>query len=104
MRTRSERPEGVITPDRALAIAREVVAHVAPGIEFVVLEDATVEKDYGWIFRFTTRRYLETKDPGALVPGTGPLVVERDGGAPVFLASSVCPEKAIAEYERRRRG
>ena len=69
----------------------------------MVLEEQTVEKDYGWIFQFTTRRYLETSDPGALVPGTGPLVVEKEGGATAFLATSVCPEKAIEEYERRRR-
>jgi hypothetical protein len=103
MKEGSRKPEGAITPERALAIAREVVAHVAPGVELVVLEDRTLEKDYGWIFQFTTRRYLETSDPGAMVPGTGPLVVEREGGAPVFLATSVCPEKAIEEYERRRR-
>jgi hypothetical protein len=98
------KPRGAITPQRALAIARESIAHLAPGIELVVLENETVEKDYGWVFRFTTRRYLETKDPGALVPGTGPLIVEREGGATAFLASSVCPERAIEEYERRRRG
>jgi immunity protein 35 of polymorphic toxin system len=96
-------PGGIITPERALAIARESIAHLAPGIEFVVLEEQTIEKDYGWIFQFTTRRYRETHDPGALVPGTGPLVVERDSGATAFLATSVCPEKAIEEYERRRR-
>jgi hypothetical protein len=103
MKEASSKPQGAITPERALAIAREVIGQVAPGIEFVVLEDETLEKDYGWIFRFTTRRYLETRDPGALVPGTGPLVVEKEGGAPVFLATSVCPAKAIEEYERRRR-
>ena len=79
-------------------------AQVAPGEDFVALEDRTIEKDYGWIFQFTTRRYLETNDPGAQVPGTGPLVVEKEGGAPVFLATSVPPERVIAEYERRRRG
>lgn len=103
MTNRSLKPEGAITPERALAIARESIAHLAPGIELVVLEDETVERDYGWVFRFTTRRYLETNDPSTLVPGTGPLVVEREGGATAFLAASVCPERAIEEYERRRR-
>ena len=60
-------------------------------------------QDYGWIFQFTTRRFVETRDPGTLVPGTGPLVVEKEGGATAFLATSVCPERAVEEYERRRR-
>ena len=103
MKDRSARPAGPLTPERALEIARDSIAHLVPGIEFVVLQHETLEKDYGWIFRYTTRRYLETKDPGTLVPGTGPLVIEKDSGATAFLSTSVCPEKAIEEYERRRR-
>ena len=99
----SRPPEGTITHERALAIAREAILHLSPGHEFVILEEQTVEKDYGWIFQFTTRRFLETRDPGTLVPGTGPLVVEKEGGATAFLATSVCPERAVEEYERRRR-
>jgi hypothetical protein len=103
MTNRSPSPGRAISPERALAIARESIANLAPGIEFVILEDETLEKDYGWVFRFTTRRYLDTSDPNALVPGSGPLVVEKEGGATAFLATSVCPERAIEEYERRRR-
>jgi hypothetical protein len=36
----------------------------------------------------------------AAIPGAGPLVVLREGGAATFLSTSVPPDKAIAEYEK----
>jgi hypothetical protein len=96
-------PPEPITKERALQIARKALSELKPGTEFVILEDKTVEKEFGWVFLYSTKKYLETGDPKTLVPGTGPLVVERLGGGRQFLATSVPPPKAIEEYERRWR-
>ncbi len=54
------------------------------------------------LFHYTTKRFLETGDRNALVPGIGPLVVERDSGKATFLSTSVHPTVALTEYERMR--
>jgi len=89
-----------ISKPRAFEVARKALSELKPGTEFVILDDKVVEKDFGWVFLYTTRAYLETQDPRTLVPGAGPLVVERQGGGTRFLSTSVPPAKAIEEFEK----
>jgi hypothetical protein len=96
-------PKEAITKERALGIARKALSELKPGTEFVIHEDRTVEKEFGWAFIFSPRKFLESGDPKTLVPGAGPLVVERLGGGTQFLPTSVPPDKAVEEYERRWR-
>ena len=95
---------GPITRERALEIARAAIAPLKKGTEFVLLEEETVEHDWGWVFRYGTREFAKTRDARDLVPGVGPFVVEKADGAVTFLSTSVPPARAVAEYERRRQG
>lgn len=88
-----------IDANQAAAIAAREIKRVGPTHDFVILEDQTEERPFGWVFVYVPRRYLETRSPNDLVPGNGPLVVERDGKV-AFLTTSVPPPIAIAEYER----
>jgi hypothetical protein len=87
-----------VTKERALEIARKAVAEMKPEATFVVLEKETVEKPFGWVFFYEPK--AAATDPGAVVPGAGPLVVHRHDGSTAFLSSSVPPDVAIAEYEK----
>lgn len=89
-------PLPVATKAQALKIARNALAALVPGTTFVVLEDKTVEKPFGWVFFYEPK----SKEPGAGVPGNGPLVVLREDGTTTFLSTSVPPDEAIAEYEK----
>jgi Immunity protein 35 len=95
-------PEGPITRERATEIAREAISGLKKGTEFVLDEQRTIEKEWGWVFGFCTKEYLESRSPMHIVPGTGPLVVEKADGDFSFLSTSVPPNVAVAEYERRR--
>lgn len=99
----SENPHGKITQLEARAIASGAVHHQNPSAGFVILDDKTVDRDFGWVFSYVPQRYLETRDPGDLLPGYGPLVVLRENGAIVFLPTSVAPARAIEEFERHWR-
>ncbi len=96
-------PGEPITKDKALEIAKKAVAEFKPGTEFVIHEDKTLEKEFGWVFFYSPKAFLESKDPRTLVPGAGPLVVERLGGGTQYLTTSVPPERAVKEFERRWR-
>lgn len=90
-----------VTKARALEIARKLVAELSDQHDFVILEDKTVERPFGWVFFYTTRQYLETGDRKYLVPGAAPLVVHRADGSTEHLATSVPPARAIEIYEKR---
>lgn len=91
--------------DRAQAteIARRTIAAAPDGPELALMEEKTVEREFGWVFFYTTKRYLETKDPNHLKPGNAPLVVERADGRTEYLGTSVPPPVAIDLHEARWR-
>jgi hypothetical protein len=95
-------PEGPITSERAAEIAREAISGLKEGTTFVLIEEGTIEKDWGWVFSFNTEAYRKSGSPMDIVPGTGPLVVEKADGSYSFLSTSIPPQVAITEYERRR--
>lgn len=88
---------------QAESIATRVMHDSKPEANFVILSGQTLERDFGWVFFFTTRRYQETQDPGDLVPGAGPIVVLRKTGTATFLPTSVPPPVAIDRFEAQWR-
>jgi Immunity protein 35 len=86
------------TFDQAVRIATGKLA-AEPEYHFVILPDKTEEHTFGWVFYYVPRRFQETGDFSYLVPGTGPLIVNRDGSS-LFATSSVTPKLAVEEYER----
>ena len=99
--SKSPDPQVSLTRQQALEVAKKTLAEQPHGDEYVIQEGNTVERPFGWVFFYDTRKYIETKDPAYIRPGNGPLVVERSGGATAFLPTSVPPNVAIEEYEKR---
>lgn len=96
-------PSGPITKEKGIEIAKKALTELKPGTEFVILEDRTLEKDFGWVFLYSPKAFIETKDPRTLVPGAGPLVVLKADGSTQYLSTSVHPDRAVKEFERRWR-
>jgi hypothetical protein len=90
-----------LTKKEALEIAKKSVAQLREGTDFAIQESDTVEKPFGWVFFYNTKKFIETGDPKYIRPGNGPLVVERLGGNTTFLSTSLPPAKAIEEFERQ---
>lgn len=89
--------------DRATATTL-VTQHInadyhVPGDELVVLDEETLEKDYGWVFFYTSRQYLETGDFQYMLGGNGPLIVDRFDGSLTELGTALPTEDYIAQYE-----
>jgi hypothetical protein len=86
---------------RAVEIARKVAAELPGHHDFVVMDDRTVERPFGWVFFYAPRQYVLTGNRDYLVPGAAPLVVHRADGSIEHLATSVHPARAIEIYEKR---
>jgi hypothetical protein len=68
------------------------------GGSFVLIPHLTVEKEYGWVFFFQTKKYMETKDPMDSLMGWGPhLFIIEDGS--ILGLSGVYWEDRLAHYD-----
>jgi hypothetical protein len=66
--------------------------------QFVVLDDETIERPWGWVFFFTTRGWL-SGDERYLVAGNGPILVNRHTSEVRHLLTARSIAVQLAEYE-----
>jgi hypothetical protein len=57
---------------------------------------------HGWIFFYTSREYLETREISAMVTGNGPIIVEKSDGSITQLGTARPFEDYLKEYEIKR--
>lgn len=96
----------MIDRNQAAEIARREVARTpAPaGDRFVLLEDKTLEKPFGWVFFHTSERYRQTRDLRHAVPGNAPLIVDREDGSVHTTGTGRPLQFYLDRYERERGG
>ena len=87
----------------AIRVAVHYANTIAPGHEFVELPKQSAEHWFGWVVFVVPQKYLQTGDAGELVPGISAFVVEHHPRQIIALPSSVPFERALAEYERRKK-
>ena len=68
--------------------------------DFIVMNDKTKEYEFGWVFFYAPRRAIEERNKNFMVPGAGPIAVNRDGHL-YELGTSVPPAQAIETYLRQ---
>jgi hypothetical protein len=51
---------------------------------FVIMREAIMEFEYGWIFPYQTTKSLKTRDPMHLLGGNGPIIVNKLDGT-IFI-------------------
>ena|SRR5438309_510488 len=81
-------------------IAHEYIQSILEDVSMPIeiLEDQTIEKPYGWIFFYQSKRYLDTKAITDMLVGNGPILVEKSGKA-ILLPSAIPPDEALRRYE-----
>lgn len=68
--------------------------------EIVIVDESTIEKDWGWVFFYTSRKWQETQELRYAIAGNAPLIVEKKSGK-LFPTGTAFPvEQYIANYER----
>jgi hypothetical protein len=82
---------------RSLVLGQLSVIPVAfPDDAWIILDEHTIERPWGWVFFFSSRRYVETADLQFAIAGNGPFFVRRTDGA-VFQAGTALP---VEDYLR----
>ena len=87
--------------------ARELVqnaldrAYEVPDDSCVIVDSYTIEKPFGWLFFYQSRRFFESGESGYQLAGNGPVFVSRRDGRLEFYGSRPTTEEIVAEIEAR---
>lgn len=71
--------------------------------ELIIVDKATIEKPYGWIFSYNSKKFLESGDFTYSLLGNGPVVVDKETMEVRELGSGPFVERFISEYEENRK-
>jgi hypothetical protein len=91
----------ITTLEQAMQVAQNHLDEKSRGKDdgLQILEDKVVEKKYGWIFRFNSKKFLETGNILYSLGGNGPIVVERESGKIHELGSAMAFDETVKEFE-----
>lgn len=68
--------------------------------DWIVLDEATIEKPWGWVFFHSSKMWRETGEIKYAVAGNAPLIVERESGRVIITGTARTAEHYIENYER----
>lgn len=66
----------------------------------VVLEEETIVKEWGWVFFYQSKKYIETGDIGEMLAGNAPYIVNKKNGQLHVTGTAEDIEYYISEFEQ----
>jgi Immunity protein 35 len=70
--------------------------------EIDIVDDMMIEKEWGWIFVYQSKRWINTRNRSYKILGFCPVVVEKIDGSLRYLDEGISAEECILKYENRR--
>lgn len=93
----------MISRIQAQVLAESHISQIAGSeISFAILDARTVERPFGWVFFYQSRRYLETRDPSEVLAGNAPLIVDRLTGEITETGTAYPLDYYLSRYEAGR--
>lgn len=91
----------MITIGQALQLVAERLQQMdSPDDPSVIIETNTIEKPFGWVFFYNSKKFVETGVFRYRFAGNGPVIVNKKTGAVEFYGSNKPVEQIIEEYEQ----
>lgn len=85
----------MLTREQARAL---VVADLADGT-VDIMDEHTIERSWGWMFFYQSKRFIETGDHLQGLVGNAPYLVNKETGAFGFTGTAYTPGELIEMYE-----
>jgi hypothetical protein len=92
----------MIDTDSAKQIAWKYVQQLQqpPEDRIVLMEEHTQEEDFGWVFFYNSKAFIETGEFRYMLGGNAPIIVSRESGA-VHVTGTACRiEEYLANFVR----
>ncbi len=74
--------------------------HPYSKVECVILEDQTIERNWGWVFFYQSKAYVETGAFQDMLGGNAPFIVNKHDGSVVETGTAHDIHYYINEYEQ----
>ena len=71
------------------------------GARWVIVDTATIEKPFGWVFFYNSERFLATGDVIYALAGNGPVFVNKHTESVDFFGSIPTLDVLLADYESK---
>ena len=69
------------------------------GVDLELIEDITIERDFGWVFFYDASKHVETGDPAFAVGGNAPIIIDRRTGELHVTGTALPVEAYLKLYE-----
>lgn len=90
----------MLTISEARVIVEEAISEFMPvDEEWVIVDDYTIEKPWGWVFFYNSREYATTGDPQYQLFGNAPYIVNKETSELSETGTAEDIEVYIARYE-----
>jgi hypothetical protein len=73
---------------------------ISPPTELAILGENTIETDFGWVFFWNSKKYVETNEVRYALAGNAPLIVDRRDGSIHETSTAEPIEEMIERYRR----
>jgi hypothetical protein len=92
----------MIVFEEAKALARRYLLAIEPEVEMklALLDEQTLERQFGWVFFYDSRAFLETGNFSDCLAGNGPVIVERSNGHLHPMGTAYPPQHYIDGFEK----
>ena len=92
----------MLTKSEAETLVREELRRMeTPELPFAIVESATLEKPFGWVFFYNSKRFIETQEIIYQLAGNGPIFVNKATGVVTVSGTNKPLRVLIEEYERQ---
>lgn len=92
----------MLTKQQALElVSRKFQQMTTPDDPFVVVEEETIEKPYGWIFFYNSKKYIESGQIRFALAGNGPVIVNKRTETVEFCGTNRSVQELIEDYEKK---
>jgi hypothetical protein len=87
----------------ALAHVRAAAIDLPDGDELVIADESTIERSWGWVFFYSSKLWLQTREARFALAGNAPLIVARETGRVTETGTALPFNAYIEQYEKSQR-
>jgi hypothetical protein len=92
----------MLTKPQALKLASDRLLKMSPSDDIFAIVDAeTIEKPFGWVFFYNSKKFLDGGRYSDRLAGNGPVIVNAHNGTVEFFGSGRSPLEIVQEYESK---
>jgi hypothetical protein len=94
----------VLTRETARARIEEELSEAALEYDVVILDEATREYDWGWVFFYQSREFVASGRPASALAGNAPYIVNKITGEVRTTGTAKPVEEYVNDYEDQLQG